>query len=92
MSTVFDVYAIVLLLASLSIFVMRYVRSEPPFLPYLLIACTCGAGNWIGEEISTFAGLVMLISASFLFLSCLIYPHVRKMGQSVNETDFEAST
>ncbi|MEO0400654.1 MAG: XrtV sorting system accessory protein [Pseudomonadota bacterium] len=91
MSTVFDVYAIILLLASLAIFVSRYIRSEPPFLPYLLIACTCGTGNWIGEEISVFAGLVMLISASFLFLSCLIYPHIRRMGQTDADSDFEAS-
>jgi len=80
MSTVFDIYAAILLVASLSIFVVRYIRAEPPVLPYLVIAATCGAGNWLGEAVSPFAGLCLLIAASFLFLSCLIYPHIRSMG------------
>ncbi|MEM6413728.1 MAG: XrtV sorting system accessory protein [Pseudomonadota bacterium] len=91
MSTVFDVYAIVLLITSLAIFVNRYIRSEPPFLPYLVIACTCGAGNLVGEEINPFAGLAMLTAASFLFLSCLLYPHVRNMGQKPDDVEFETT-
>ena len=85
MGTVFDIYSIVLLAAALSMFVLRYVKSEPPVAPYLVIACSCAVGNWLGEVVSPFAGLCIMIAASFLFLSCLLYPHVRRMGQDPAE-------
>ncbi|MEO1013977.1 MAG: XrtV sorting system accessory protein [Pseudomonadota bacterium] len=83
MSTVFDVFAMCLIVVSLAIFIIRYIREEPPILPYLLIAIACGVGNWVGETVDQFAGIVVLIIAAFLFLSCFLYPdaYYRKPDQ-----------
>ena len=90
MITVFDIYSVVLLLVSLGMFVKRYMEDEPPILPYFLIACTCAIGSWLGETLSPFAGMALLISASFLFLGCVLYPHTRKMGQGERRGKEEA--
>ncbi|MBI1391192.1 MAG: hypothetical protein GC152_00495 [Alphaproteobacteria bacterium] len=87
MSTIFDVFAMALLLSSLAIFVVRYMREEPPIMPYLLIALACGIGNWVGEAVDEFAGIVVLIIAAFLFLSCLIYPHVHRQRPDFYEVE-----
>lgn len=89
MTTVFDVYAIVLLLASLTIFIVRYVQEEPPVMPYLVIACTCAVGNWLADAGARIGGLTLMIAASFLFLSCLLYPKIRSMG---GKKDSDASS
>lgn len=47
--TVFDVYSVALLLVSLTVFVIRYIRQDPPIMPYLVIACVCAVGNWMGN-------------------------------------------
>ncbi len=85
MSTIFDVYSIFLLVASLSMFIARYMREEPPTLPYLVIACTCATGNWLGESGARVGAIVLLTAASFLFLSCLFYPRVRRMSRRGDE-------
>ncbi|MGF1542906.1 MAG: XrtV sorting system accessory protein [Parvularculaceae bacterium] len=78
MDTIFDIYSIALLLASLTIFVSRYITEEPPTLPYLVIACTCAVGNWLGEAGAEMGAIVLMTAASFLFLSCLLYPRLRR--------------
>ncbi len=85
MVTIFDVYSISLLLVSLTIFVVRYMREEPPVMPYLVIACTCAVGNFLGEAGGGIGAFMLLVAASFLFLGCLFYPHMR--GQRRENTD-----
>lgn len=77
MITIFDLYAVGLLLVSLAIFVVRYIREEPPVLPYLVIACTCAVGNFLGESGGEPGAIALLVAASFLFLGCLLYPRFR---------------
>ncbi len=77
MISVFDVYSISLLLISLTMFVVRYLREEPPVMPYLVIACTCAVGNFLGEEGGGIGAFMLLVAASFLFLGCLFYPQMR---------------
>ncbi|WP_425410284.1 XrtV sorting system accessory protein [Hyphococcus sp.] len=80
MFTVFDVFSLALLLASMSLFVRRYLTSDPPVYPYLIIACTCLVANWLGEAGGGIFALALLIAASFSFLGCLIYPSWRSMA------------
>lgn len=79
MFTIFDVFALGLLLASMSLFVKRYVTENPPVFPYLIIACTCLAANWLGEAGGGVFAIALLVAAAFSFLGCLIYPSWRNM-------------
>lgn len=79
MITVLDVYTIGLLIVSLAMFVIRYMREEPPVAPYLVIASTCAVGNFLGDNGGGSGALMLLVAASFLFLGCLLYPRVRGM-------------
>ncbi len=74
MITVFDVFSVSLLLISLSVFVVRYIRQDPPIMPYLVIACVCAVGNWLGDAGGGWAAMALLVAASFLFLGCLLSP------------------
>ena len=85
MISVFDVYSLVLLIASMSLFVHRYVKQNPPVYPYLIIACTCLVANWLGDLGGGIFALALLVSASFSFLGCLLYPSWRHMGQPINK-------
>lgn len=76
MVTVFDIYSIGLLIVSLAMFVVRYMREEPPVTPYLVIASTCAVGNYLGDSGGGIGALMLLIAASFLFLGCVFYPRV----------------
>ncbi|MEL6361186.1 MAG: XrtV sorting system accessory protein [Pseudomonadota bacterium] len=87
MITIFDILAISLLVASLIMFIIRYIREEPPILPYFLIACTCAFGNWLGEIGLVFASISLLTAAAFLFLSCIFYPKLRNMGDNPETTN-----
>jgi hypothetical protein len=78
MATIFDIYSIGLLLVSLVMFVVRYLREEPPVTPYLVIACTCAVGNYLGESGGGAGAMLLLVAASFLFAGCVFYPHLRK--------------
>jgi len=80
MMTVFDLYALVLLLVSMSLFVHRYVRQNPPVYPYLIIAITCLVANWLGDAGGGIYAMTLLIAASFSFLGCLLYPSWRNMS------------
>ncbi len=76
MVSVFDLYSIGLLIVSLTMFVIRYMREEPPVTPYLVIASTCAVGNYLGDNGGGMGALMLLVAASFLFLGCLFYPRV----------------
>lgn len=80
MITIFDVYSLVLLIASMALFVRRYMRQDPPVYPYLIIACTCLVGNWLGEAGGDIYAIGLLSAASFSFLGCLLYPSWRTMS------------
>ena len=80
MNTIFDLFSIVLLLASLTIFIVRYMNEDPPVMPYLVIACTCAVGNWLGDAGAEIGAIALMVAASFLFLSSLLYPRLRNMG------------
>jgi energy-coupling factor transporter transmembrane protein EcfT len=82
MISVFDVYSISLLLLSLVVFVVRYVRQDPPIMPYLVIACVCAVGNWLGDLGGGWAAMSLLVAASFLFLSLLLAPYGSKLMKS----------
>jgi hypothetical protein len=74
MISIFDIYSVGLLVVSLAVFVIRYVRHEPPILPYLVIACVCAVGNWLGETGGGLGAVALLVAASFLLLACLLTP------------------
>lgn len=93
--TFFDVYSLGLLLASMTLFVHRFIKQNPPVYPYLIIASTCLVANWLGESGGGVFALVLLVAASFSFLGCLLYPSWRDMsGGSAKsaETSEEHST
>ncbi len=79
MITLFDIYSLALLLASMGLFVKRYTTQNPPVYPYLIIACTCLVANWLGEAGGGIFALTLLVAASFSFLGCLLYPSWRNM-------------
>ncbi|MEE2692104.1 MAG: hypothetical protein VX640_11250 [Pseudomonadota bacterium] len=74
MISFFDVYSLVLLVISLTVFFVRYIRQDPPIMPYLVIACVCAIGNWLGDNGGGWAAIALLTAASFLFLSLLFRP------------------
>lgn len=74
MVSIFDAYSVGLLVISLVLFVVRYIRQDPPILPYLVIACVCAVGNWLGGIGGGWAAMALLVAASFLFLACLLSP------------------
>ncbi len=84
MISVFDVFSLVLLIASMSLFVHRYMKQNPPVYPYLIIACTCLVANWLGDLGGGIFALALLVAASFSFLGCLLYPSWRNMGQPID--------
>ncbi len=79
MFTIFDFFSLALLLASMGLFVKRYMTQDPPVYPYLIIASTCLVANWLGESGGGLFALVLLVAASFSFLGCLLYPSWRSM-------------
>jgi hypothetical protein len=92
MITVFDVYSVALLLVSLSVFVVRYIRQDPPIMPYLVIACVCAVGNWMGnfeDAWTKWGAMSLLTAASFLFLTCLLAPYTSKLR---GKTETEAKS
>ena len=82
MISFFDIYSLALLITSLVLFVIRYVRQEPPVFPYLVIALTCAVGNWLGEAGGEYGAIALLTAASFLFLGCILYPRWRDMDEN----------
>ncbi len=80
MASFIDIYSIALLIVSLTMFVKRYMREEPPVTPYLVIACTCAVGNFLGEKDGGMAAFVLLLAANFLFLGCVFYPRIRQVA------------
>jgi len=72
-----DIYSVSLLAVTLTVYVMRYLRDEPPVLPYLIIECVCAVGHELGRNGSGMGVVMLLISATFLIMSCVFYPHIR---------------
>ncbi len=91
MISIFDVFALALLVASMTLFVTRYLTQNPPVYPYLIIALTCLVANWLGEAGGGVFALGLLIAASFSFLGCLLYPNWRNMGDAPAENSPKAS-
>lgn len=87
MITVFDIFALALLVASMTLFVTRYLTQDPPVYPYLIIALTCLVANWLGEAGGGIFAMGLLIAASFSFLGCLLYPKWRHMGEPPTEAE-----
>lgn len=93
MISFFDIYSLSLLVVSLSVFFIRYVKQDPPIMPYLLIACVCAVGNWLGEAGAGDTALMLLIAASFLFLALVVTPYrskvedfVRRRNSAISES------
>ena len=87
MITIFDIYSVGLLIASLAVFIVRYIRQDPPIMPYLVIACVCAVGNWLGELGGGWAAMSLLVAASFLFLSCLLMPYRKQWREKAAEAE-----
>lgn len=83
MVTFFDIYSLGLLVVSLSVFFIRYVKQDPPIMPYLLIACVCAVGNWLGNSGGGDAALMLLIAATFLFFALVMTPYRSKIEEWV---------
>lgn len=83
MISFFDVFSLGLLIVSLSVFFIRYVKQDPPIMPYLLIACVCAVGNWLGEAGGGEAALMLLVAASFLFLALVLTPYRSKLEEMI---------
>ena len=82
MFTIFDIYSLILLLVSMTLFVKRYITTDPPVYPYLIIACTCLVANWLGDSGGGIFAITLLVAASFSFLGCLLYPSWRNMNHT----------
>jgi len=91
MITIFDIYSVGLLIASLAVFIVRYIRQDPPIMPYLVIACVCAVGNWLGELGGGWAAMSLLVAASFLFLSCLLVPYRKQWRDKAEAEQKEAA-
>ena len=61
MFTIFDIYALALLIVSMALFVRRYMTQNPPVYPYLIIAVTCLVANWLGEAGGGIFALALLV-------------------------------
>jgi hypothetical protein len=83
MISFFDVFSLGLLVVSLSVFFIRYVKQDPPIMPYLLIAIVCAVGNWLGDSGGGDAALMLLIAASILFLALVLTPYRSKVEELV---------
>ena len=91
MLTVFDVFSLTLLVAAMSLFTYRYVKQNPPVYPYLIIACTCLVANWLGEAGGGMFAMMLLTTASFSFLGCLLHPNWRHMGETPEKTSLQSN-
>lgn len=83
MISFFDIFSLGLLVVSLSVFFIRYVKQDPPITPYLLIACVCAVGNWLGNAGGGDAALMLLVAGSFLFLALVLTPYRSKLDEFV---------
>lgn len=86
MFSIFDLFSLALLLASMALFVSRYMVQDPPVYPYLIIATTCLVANWLGNAGGGLFAMVLLIAAAFSFLGCLLYPSWRTMSSDDQNT------
>ena len=82
MVTIYDIFSLILLAASMGLFCVRYISQDPPVYPYLIIACTCLVANWLGDSGGGIFAICLLVAAAFSFLGCLLYPSWRSMGNS----------
>ncbi len=80
MVSIIEIYSISLLLVSLTMFVIRYLREEPPVMPYLVIACTCAVADFLSDQVGGISAFTLLIAATALLMGCVFYPHLRTMG------------
>lgn len=87
MFTVYDIYSLALLAASMTLFVRRYLAQDPPIYPYLVIACTSYVANILGEAGGGLFALALLVAASFSLLGCLLYPRWRDDESRPREPD-----
>jgi hypothetical protein len=87
MDSIFDFYSFTLMLVSIGLFVVRYLRDDPPIYPYLIIACTCYVGNVLGEAGGGLFAMVLLVAASFSFLGALLFPRWRSMSSKKRSQD-----
>jgi hypothetical protein len=78
---IFDVLSLSLFFATVAMFVVRVRHEDPPFAPYILIALSCAAGNWLGEEGSPELAVALLISGAFLLLHIASLPYPEEGGR-----------
>lgn len=68
METMFDFLSVLLFLATVSLFFLRFRDENPPLAPYILISLVCAVGNWLGNHGGGPAAVALLVAASFLLL------------------------
>jgi len=91
MDSIFDFYSFTLMLVSIGLFVVRYLRDDPPVYPYLIIASTCFVGNTLGEAGGGMYAMILLVAASFSFLGCLLFPKWRSMSTTKKKDEAAAA-
>lgn len=74
MTVFYDIYAVGLLTMSISLFLARYGRFDPPMSPYLTIICTSAVARWLGAQGMHLSALILLTAAGFLYVACLTKP------------------
>lgn len=75
MATIFDLLAVALFVATAAMFFVRFRHEDPPLAPYILIALTCAAGNWLGEVGAGAMAVGLLVAAAFLLLHLASLPY-----------------
>jgi len=71
----FDLLSVLLFIAAVSLFFLRFRHEDPPLAPYILISLICAVGNWLGNHGGGVAAVALLAAASFLLLHLASEPY-----------------
>lgn len=68
METIFDLFSVLLFIATAGLFFLRFRHEDPPLAPYIVVSLVCAVGNWLGNNGGGVAAMALLIAGSFLTL------------------------
>lgn len=68
METIFDFLSVMLFIAAVSLFFVRFRNEDPPLKPYILISLIAAVGNWLGNNDGGIAAFSLLIAGAFFLL------------------------
>ncbi len=81
METIFDFLSVLLFIAAVSMFFVRFRHENPPLAPYIVISLVCAVGNYLGNNGGGVAAVALLIAASFLLLHLAGEPYRESAGE-----------